>query len=179
MYDEDIPAEGLYWNSLVKWYAQKYDIDESVEKEYIKRLMASLDSKPEKWLLQAYCTLMHDKNVDLPALIPQVYLYYDPQTQKQRGWKLLEHQKMDFLMIFSMSDRIVIEIDGKQHYATGNIASPELYAEMVAAQREMTLCGYEVYRFGGHEFQGDKDEVINKIQEFFMKLMEKHDIKLI
>ena len=157
---------------------EKPNITEAQEKEYIKRLADSLDSAPEKMLLQAYCTLRHEKNIDLPALIPQVYLYYDPQTIKQRGWKLFEHQKMDFLMIFSMSDRIVIEIDGKQHYSIGDRASPELYANMVAAQREMTLCGYEVYRFGGHEFQGDKEEVIKKLQNFFVNLMKKHSVNI-
>ena len=176
VYDRDIPSDGLYWSTLVKWYAEKYGITEAQEKEYIKRLADSLDSAPEKMLLQAYCTLRHEKNIDLPALIPQVYLYYDPQTIKQRGWKLFEHQKMDFLMIFSMSNRIVIEIDGKQHYAIGDRACPELYANMVAAQREMTLCGYDVYRFGGHEFQGDKEEVIKKLQNFFVNLMKKHNV---
>ena len=75
---------------------------------------------------------------ELPALIPQVYLYYDPQTLKQRGYKLFEHQKMDFLMVFSHKDRVVIEIDGKQHYVEGNSASPRLYSEMIRAQREIT-----------------------------------------
>lgn len=178
VYDRDIPADGLYWEALVDWYAEKFNIVESPEKEYIRRLYASLDSVPEKMMLQAYCTLRHEKKVDIPALIPQVYLYYDPKTIKQRGWKLFEHQKMDFLMIFSMSDRVVIEIDGKQHYAKGDIASPALYAEMVAAQREMTLCGYDVYRFGGDEFQGAEKDVIKKLQKFFVRLMEKYDIYL-
>ena len=178
IYDRDIPADGLYWSTLVEWHAKKYNITDSQEKEYIKRLAASLDSKPEKMLLQAYCMLIHEHSIDIPALIPQVYLYYDPQTLKQRGWKLFEHQKMDFLMIFSMSNRIVIEIDGKQHYANGDIASPELYANMVAAQREMTLCGYEVYRFGGHEFQGVEADVIKKLQNFLVNLMKKHNIDI-
>lgn len=174
VYDQDIPENGLYWSTLVDWYAKKFDITESKEKEYIKRLAASLHSAPEKMLLQAYCTLMHEKKVDMPALIPQVYLYYDPQTLKQRGWKLFEHQKMDFLMIFSMSERVVIEIDGKQHYSENGIAAPKLYAEMVAAHRDMTLYGYDVYRFGGAEFQGDKNEVIKKLQTFFVRLMQKY-----
>ena len=63
-------------------------------------------------------------DLDLPALIPQVYPYYDPHTLKQRGYKLFEHQKMDFLMILSHKDRVVIEIDGKQYYAEGSTASP-------------------------------------------------------
>ena len=64
---------------------------------------------------------------------------------------------MDFLMIISEHERVVIEIDGVQHYAdyvkgnTKHYASVDRYAEMVAAQREMTLAGYDVYRFGGKE----------------------------
>jgi len=103
-------------------------------------------------------------------------LYYDPLTLKQRGWKLFEHQKMDFLMLFSQANRIVIEIDGKQHYAEGNVASPKLYADMVEANREMTLFGYEVYRFGGQEFVGIREEIICKLELFFYRLLEKYGI---
>ena len=55
---------------------------------------------------------------------------------------------MDFLMLFSESKRIVIEIDGIQHYADpqSHSASVDKYAAMVSAQRDMTLAGYEVYR---------------------------------
>lgn len=55
--------------------------------------------------------------------------------------------------------RIVIEIDGRHHYAVQDgqtpdryIASAQRYAEMVAEDRRLRLMGYEVYRFGGHEF---------------------------
>ncbi len=189
IYNRPIPSTGVMWNDLVDWYAEEKNIDENREIVFIKRLCECLDtsfkaqgakSGPETWMLQAYYNLKKELGKDLPALIPQVYLYYDPQTLKQRGYKLFEHQKMDFLMIFSHKDRVVIEIDGRQHYAEGNSASPRLYSEMVRAQREMTLFGYDVYRFGGYEFVGaDSDEkkkeaVLDDLKQFFLRLFSKY-----
>lgn len=189
IYNRPIPPTGVMWNDLVDWYAEEMNIDENREIVFIKRLCECLDtsfkaqgakSGPETWMLQAYYNLKKELGKDLPALIPQVYLYYDPQTLKQRGYKLFEHQKMDFLMVFSHKDRVVIEIDGRQHYAEGNSASPRLYSEMVRAQREMTLFGYDVYRFGGYEFVGaDSDEkkkeaVLDDLKQFFLRLFSKY-----
>lgn len=42
---------------------------------------------------------------------------------------------MDFLILFSNSVRVVIEVDGQQHYADGDIANSKKYAGMVAADR--------------------------------------------
>ena len=49
-------------------------------------------------------------------------MYYDPKTKAQREWQIFEHQKMDFMMIVSPSQRIVFEISGIQHYAEDEIA---------------------------------------------------------
>lgn len=161
VYDEPIPQSGLTWNSLVTWYAVKFGINTDQEKRFLQRLHDCLDltfkvngqeAGPETWMFLAYHELRNELGIDLPALIPQVYLYYDPQTLQERGYKLFEHQKMDFLMIFSHQDRVVIEIDGKQHYAEQDKASPKRYGDMVRAHREMSLLGYDVYRFGGYEF---------------------------
>ena len=58
---------------------------------------------------------------DIPALIPQVYLHYDPYNQRTRrslsSGTPLARQRMDFLLLFSDRQRVVIEVDGKQHYA--------------------------------------------------------------
>lgn len=64
-------------------------------------------------------------------------------------------------MLFSESRRIVFELDGVQHYSADeqlpgrhhpdHLASVDKYARMVSAQRDMTLAGYEVYRFCGKE----------------------------
>lgn len=52
-------------------------------------------------------------------------------------------------MLLPNGIRVVIEIDGKQHYSEGDISSPKLYAEMMVDTRKLQLKGYEVYRLGG------------------------------
>ena len=177
IYDQPIPSDGLKWNTVVEWYAEKNHIEENKDVKYCQRLVESMDSEPEKIMLRAYYLFLQEKCIDGPALIPQVYLYYDPQTQEQRGFKLFEHQKFDFLMIFSHRDRVVIEIDGKQHYANDEIASPKKYSEMVKAQRELSLYGYDVYRFGGYEFCDNEEDIIERLKGFFAHLFRKYGIE--
>ena len=69
----------------------------------------------------------------------------------------------------------MIEIDGKQHYANGDQASPALYSEMVSADRKLRLAGYEVYRFGGAEFMDGRGEEL--VGDFVSDLFRKHGIK--
>jgi very-short-patch-repair endonuclease len=69
----------------------------------------------------------------------------------------------------------VIEVDGVQHYLESGRPSTTLYAEMVEADRQLKLCGYEVYRFGGGELQGERGK--DAVRSFFGRLFEKYDIK--
>ncbi|TKH07540.1 hypothetical protein FC678_22680, partial [Peribacillus simplex] len=116
-------------------------------------------------------------NNNLPSLIPQVYLHYDPYTINQRfNEAVLPRQRMDFLLLFPNKQRIVLEIDGKQHYSDGDISSPKKYSEMVYADRELKLNGYEVYRFGGYEFI-NREKSSQMIKGFFDSLFKKHGIK--
>jgi very-short-patch-repair endonuclease len=82
---------------------------------------------------------------------------------------------MDFLLLFSNHIRIVLEIDGKQHYAEGDIAKPELYSTMVAEDRRLRLSGYEIYRFGGYELQGEQGK--NVVVDFFKALFQQYAVK--
>jgi very-short-patch-repair endonuclease len=75
---------------------------------------------------------------------------------------------MDYLMLLSHYHRVVVEVDGKQHYADSDTASPQEYAEMVCADREPKLAGYDVYRFGGAELFGPDAE--NSVFSFFNQL---------
>jgi len=114
----------------------------------------------------------------IPALIPQVYLHYDPYTIKQlSNGKRLPRQRMDFLMLLPNNKRIVLEVDGKQHYSKENQASPELYAEMVAEDRRLKLAGYEIYRFGGYELHGTNGQ--NILLKFFRALFHLHTVEII
>jgi very-short-patch-repair endonuclease len=78
---------------------------------------------------------------------------------------------MDFLILFSSRHRVVLEVDGKQHYANGDTASPALYSEMVSEDRRLRLAGYEVYRFGGAELM--RDGADKMVAEFFDQLAER------
>lgn len=76
---------------------------------------------------------------------------------------------MDFLLLLPGRVRIVIKVDGKQHYADGDTASPRLYSEMVAEDRRLRLRGYEVYRFGGYELM--QDDAAEMLRSFFSDLL--------
>jgi hypothetical protein len=51
----------------------------------------------------------------------------------------------------------------------------KVYADMVSADRELRLAGYEVYRFGANELVGDGAEA--RITDFFDKLFRLHGIR--
>lgn len=183
VYDRPILQHGLLWKELIEWWSEKNAMQNLAttkpENDLYQRLYRSLgSSEPERMMLNNYFVLFrHTMGDKLPALIPQVYLHYDPYTVRQlRGVKRLPRQRMDFLMLLPNENRIVIEIDGKQHYALENgQASPQLYAEMMAEDRRLKLAGYEVYRFGGQEFI-QPEKVRELIGDFFTTLFERYSV---
>ena len=185
-YDKRIDANGLTWRELERWYEEVQD-DYGIN--FVDRLMRSVEncgSPIEKKLFTAYLDIVEELGDNIPAILPQVYLYYDSKVQKERLKKIFDHQCMDFLMIISESRRVVIELDGIQHYAKDEKihipnrqypiyeASVDKYASMVSAQRDMTLAGYEVYRFGGKELCYDNAAML--IKQFFKDLFQKHGV---
>jgi hypothetical protein len=65
---------------------------------------------------------------------------------------------MDFLMFMPDGAWIVLEANGRTHYAVEKetapdqklwIADPFTYARTTAGSRKLTLSSYEVYRLGG------------------------------
>lgn len=174
LYNFEPNSDGLSWKTLVRWWEPRA-VNKNVQQDLFTRLLNSLDSQPEKDFFIHYYKIYEERN-DFPALIPQVYLHYDPHAKIWRGSGIVyTHQRMDFLMLLPNGIRIVIEIDGKQHYSEGDKSSPKLYAEMVTDTRELQLKGYEVYRFGGYEFM-NITESKRMIQEFFEKLFKKYFI---
>ena len=176
IFDQPIKNSGLLWVDLVKWWAETKQkaINKDTAKELNIRLLESLASPPEKFLFNSYYKI-YSRLLDreLPALIPQVYLHYDPYSIEKYGIQYLLRQRMDFLLLLSNSIRIVIEVDGNQHYSEGNISSPKKYSEMVSLDRDLKLLGYEVYRFGGYELTGSNEKIIT---DFFDKLFRKYEI---
>ncbi|MEI6984293.1 hypothetical protein WCV48_31960, partial [Klebsiella pneumoniae] len=79
---------------------------------------------------------------------------------------------MDFLLLLPGCQRIVIEVDGKHHFTENDHPSLKVYADMVSADRELRLAGYEIYRFGANELVGDG--AAPRISDFFEKLFRLH-----
>lgn len=180
VFDNPLPITGLSWKDLVSWWVDNnppYRNTREMELALYKRLFNSLDSHPEKIFFKVYFKLFKTSYEDkLPVLIPQVYLHYDPYSKNQRNGKVyLPRQRMDFLLLLPNNQRVVIEIDGKQHYSIEDKSSPKKYAEMVSADRELKLHGYEVYRFGGYELM-DEERSTKLLKTFFKDFFIKYDI---
>ncbi|MEJ1961072.1 MAG: hypothetical protein WDO56_05785 [Gammaproteobacteria bacterium] len=191
IYDRPLPPSGLKWVEVASWWQEAQHIPDLKQARSAlgKRLQQSVkltDSLPELWLFKTYYEAFAPALGDeLPALIPQVYLHYDPKTLVQRGQiPVLPRQRMDFLMLLGNGARIVLEIDGARHYSETGKASPRRYAEMAREDRSLRLRGYEVYRFGGAEFaesnnNGRKALHPNSrhmIIAFFTQLFRKHGV---
>ncbi|MFE4461372.1 hypothetical protein ACFROC_28815 [Nocardia tengchongensis] len=179
VYDQPLPAAGLTFGHLIEWWRAREGLEDqddlTVGRSLHRRLIASLDgNEAEQLIFNVYSQRYGTYGFDIPALIPQVYLHYDPYTLRQRGTAIgpLARQRMDFLLLFSDRQRVVIELDGKQHYADGlGKADPSRYAEMMAEDRRLRLAGYEVYRFGGQELVGGGAKAM--VGAFFDALQER------
>jgi len=176
VYDRPLPANGLDWGALVDWWKGHTETAErEAASDLYRRLFDALASPPESLLFRTYCRRYKDGARDVPALLPQVYLHYDPYTKRELGsaGQELARQRMDFLLLPTNRARIVIEVDGKQHYADeSGKASTQRYAEMVREDRSIRLDGYEVYRFGGAELSGQAGETL--VDAFFDRLLDRH-----
>ncbi|MEV7683189.1 hypothetical protein AB0O64_32305 [Streptomyces sp. NPDC088341] len=187
VYKDPLPLQGLTWRQMVTWW-QTHHMPDAEEPEaadaLYRRLYRSLDSLPEQTVLRTYCARYAEPDgFDLPALIPQVYLHYDPYTRKSGEHSgALHRERMDFLLLAPDRSRIVIEVDGAHHYGIKNptgadgrttyTASPRLYSEMVAEDRRLRLAGYEIYRFGGWELtRPDSPHIVS---DFFTELLTRH-----
>ncbi|WP_061539451.1 hypothetical protein [Collimonas fungivorans] len=196
VFDRPLPVSGLAWVDMAEWWQERQGLAElkSARQSLGERLKRSVElshSPGEYAIFRTYHEVFGPKLGDrLPALIPQVYLHYDPFTQAERMQlgkdSVLARQRMDFLMLLDSRVRIVIEVDGQQHYAEGGRASPAHYAMMVEEDRRLRLQGYELYRFGGAEFP-DADKSNDRyvvgpqskkvVIDFFERLFDRHKVK--
>lgn len=185
VYTKDISTEGLKWSDLIAWWrtvpesrVSETSSDREAALELHNRLKDSCN-KVERIILDTYYGFAHDKmEFSAPALIPQVYLHYDPYTVREHGidGARLARQRMDFLLLFPQRRHLVLELDGRHHYADDDgRASTRRYAEMVAEDRKLRLRGYEVFRFGGNEFV-DKGEAERMLKDFYLQLFARYEV---
>ncbi len=195
VYDRPLPASGmLLWKDLRLWWQEAHAVPiRTLPRTALPSSAAvgSFDQLAGEFALfrgyyELYGQTLGEK---LPALLPQVYLHYDPYTKRARGDEaFLSRQRMDFLLMLDYGARVVIEIDGRRHYASPGsggayIADPARYAGMVAEDRRLRLSGYEVYRFGAAEFSDvDVERSVigptaqTTLAAFFDRLLKKHQL---
>ena len=84
VYDEPIGEHGITWKELQDWYDNGlYMLDTGTD--MVTFMGNSLgDSPMEQLFFNTYLELAAEKDGKLPALFPQVWLYYDPKLQKDR-----------------------------------------------------------------------------------------------
>ena len=180
VYDKPIGIDGLRWCDLQTWWSETEGIaDEAQAKlSLYKRLRRSLPSNSpvQALLFESFFRGYGSAIPQLPVLLPEVWLHWDPRTVKERGRDALLRFRMDFLLLLPQGVRVVIEVDGKHHYANADgTADVQLYAHMVRADRELKLSGYEVYRFGAAELQSTNAEA--DVKTFFDALFKRYGVQ--
>ena len=111
VYDRPISASnGLFWSELVAWWSEVAPGANAANLG--ARLQQSLASDAERKLFATYFKLYRAiLGEALPALLPQVYLHYDPAVVKALRHRLpLPRQRMDFLLLLPGRQRIVLEV---------------------------------------------------------------------
>lgn len=179
MYERRVsPADGLRWRDLEAWWQDTRGLDaEEAKRTLWRRLTQSLpaSSPPQRHLFDLYHEIHGGRVYDLPALLPEVWLHWDPMLLKERGAEAMVNLRMDFLMLLPRGHRIVFEVDGKQHYATGSRADPTVYAATMHADRDLKLARYDVFRFGAAELT-DKEAARAMLAAFFADLFRTYHL---
>jgi len=178
VYDLPIPVHGLCWRDLQAWWAELNHLDDKEAKQSLyRRLKFSLpqNSPSQSLLFDTFYRHFHSRVPDLPALLPEVWLHWDPKTVRERGPEALTRHRMDFLMLLPSEVRIVVEVDGLHHYADkSGVGSPDRYALMASADRDLRLAGYDVYRFGAAELDPARGPSL--VGDFFERLLKRHGV---
>lgn len=178
VYDRALLAHGLLWRELQGWWEGLHGEDsESAKKALYRRLLACLpsNSPPQQILFETFFRHFGSRVPELPALLPEVWLHWDPKTARERGPEALTRYRMDFLMLLPNETRIVLEVDGRHHYADhAGRADPGRYGEMVSADRDLRLAGYDVYRFGAAELDRERGPAL--AATFFDQLFKRYGV---
>jgi very-short-patch-repair endonuclease len=180
VYDRPIGRDGIRWRDLQAWWMDREQLTDEAEakKSLYQRLIRCLpsNSPPQRKLYDLYHEIHGTAVPDLPALLPEVWLHWDPVAAKARGPKALLRFRMDFLLLLPNAQRVVVEVDGAHHF-TSPEGRPDgtKYADNMRGDRDLKLNGYEVFRFGATELL-DRERARALLQQFFTDLFRRFEI---
>lgn len=128
VYDRPIGSDGLRWRDLQEWWKETRQLsdDEEAKRSLYQRLTWALpgNSPPQRNLFELYYKIHGTPVPDLPALLPEVWLHWDPKTVRERGAAALLGHRMDYLFLLPHGQRLVLEVDGSHHYASPDGTRP-------------------------------------------------------
>jgi len=161
VYDRPIGPDGIRWRDLQDWWkeTQHLSSDDAAKASLYRRLLQSIPaaSPPQRTLFQLYHSSCTTRST--AALYPASLLFCQKSgctgTTRQpasAAWRPMLRFRMDFLLLLPHGHRVVLEVDGAQHY-TSDDGRPDTakYAANVRGDRDLKLSGYEVFRFGAAE----------------------------
>jgi very-short-patch-repair endonuclease len=157
---------------------QQLSSEPEAKKSQYQRLIRSLpgNSPPQRNLYELNHKIHSSAVQDLPALLPEVWLHWDPRTVHERGPQALLRFRMDFLLLLPHGQRVVLAVDGSQHFTgPGGRADAAKYADSMRGDRDLKLSGYEVFRFGATELQ-DRERARATLQQFFVDLFRRFHV---
>ncbi|MEU6720401.1 hypothetical protein ABZ897_53880 [Nonomuraea sp. NPDC046802] len=179
VYDRPINADGIRWRDLQEWWkdTQGLPTDQAAKESLYTRLGSCLptNSPGQRNLFVLYHELHGPAVYGLPALLPEVWLHWDHKTVRARGVDALLRFRMDFLLLLPGGQRVVLEVDGSQHYSTDGLPDSHKYAATMKGDRDLRLSGYEVFRFGSDELD-DPSRARPLLQQFFADLFDRFDV---
>jgi very-short-patch-repair endonuclease len=181
IYDRPIGVDGVLWRDLQGWWQGTRQITDDADAKAslyagLRRCLPG-NSPSQRNLFDLYHQIHGPDVPGLPALLPEVRLHWDPRTVRQRGIEAMLRFRMDFLLLLLLpaGRRVVVEVDGEQHYSTQGKADRAKYAATVRGVRDLKLSGYEVFRFGTEELR-DLDLARPLVQQFFADLFREFDV---
>jgi hypothetical protein len=128
IYDRPIGTDGLRWRDLQQWWKDTRQLgsDDEAKRSLYARLSSALpgNSPPQRNLFDLYHEIHGTAVPGLPALLPEVWLHWDPKTVRERGTAALLGHRMDFLLLLPHGQRVVLEVDGSHHYASPDGTRP-------------------------------------------------------
>jgi hypothetical protein len=135
------------------------------------------NSPPQRNLFDLYYKIHGTAVPALPALLPEVWLHWDPKTVREHGAAALLGHRMDFLLLLPHGQRVVLKVDGSHHYSSsdGTRPAPARYTAMTPADRELKLSGYEVFRFGATELK-EPGSALTLLRAFFADLFRRFNV---